>query len=83
MRTKAGAVQKRWMRVTSAVEYSDISRSRLFQMRKDGRLTPHKPSPKVTLIDRLELDEYLECTATAALRIAGFQPAAEATINHH
>lgn len=76
-------MQKRWLGVTGAVEYSDISRSRLFQMMKDSRLTPHRPSPKVTLIDRLELDEYLECTATAALRIAGFQPAVEATIHNH
>jgi hypothetical protein len=58
-------VLPRWLRVKTAVGYAGISRARLFMLMAEGKI----PSVKVTsrgrargirLIDRLELDRYLE-----------------------
>jgi excisionase family DNA binding protein len=50
----------RWMRMPEAVRYGKMSQMTLRRLEEAGELRFLRPRPRVLLIDRIELDKYLE-----------------------
>ena len=59
--------ERRWLTVTSAAEYSDLSPESIRRLISAGKLTPRRPVKGRILIDRLELDSMI-AGSTATLR---------------
>jgi hypothetical protein len=67
----------RWLRIPSAVKYSGLSRSRLYELLAQGRIksiclkSHNKAVRGVRLIDREFVDLFMESLQEVASRIAG------------
>jgi hypothetical protein len=67
----------RWLRIPSAVKYSGLSRSRLYELLAQGRIrsiclkSHNKAVRGVRLIDRESVDLFMESLQEVASRIAG------------
>lgn len=49
-----------WLRPKDAAKYLSVSESCIWQLLKRGDLTSYKLSPKVTVLKKSELDEYVQ-----------------------
>ena len=55
-----------WLRPKDAAKYLSVSESCIWQLLKRGDLTSYKLSPKVTVLKKSALDEYVQrCMKTA------------------
>jgi excisionase family DNA binding protein len=55
-----------WLRPKSAAKYLSVSESCIWQLLKKKILTSYKLSPKVTVLKRSDLDEYIQSQAKIA-----------------
>ncbi len=58
----------RWLTIESAARYSDLSPESLRRLIAAGKLTAHRPRKGRILIDRRQLDQYIESTTDARRR---------------
>jgi excisionase family DNA binding protein len=57
------AMTKRWFDPQAAAVYTSVSIRMIWRWIEEGRLTPHRPTPRTILIDRLQLDALIESSA--------------------
>lgn len=55
-----GLGEKRWLSLRESSAWSGLSVRTLFRLLAEGRLTGHRPETKRVLIDRYELDTFME-----------------------
>ncbi|WP_366887821.1 helix-turn-helix domain-containing protein [Sulfuricurvum sp.] len=55
-----------WYRPKDAARYLSVSESCIWQLLKRGDLTSYKLSPKVTVLKKSELDEYVQSRVNIA-----------------
>lgn len=59
-------LEQRWLNFGEAARYSGISAESLRRLVRAGRLRVFRPTERKVLIDRAELDAFIEASATAA-----------------
>ena len=75
--TSPVTLNPRWLRIPSAVKYSGLSRSRLYELRAQGRIksiclkSRNDALRGVRLIDRESVDLFMESLQEVASRIPG------------
>ncbi|HEY7423273.1 MAG TPA: hypothetical protein VH682_03435 [Gemmataceae bacterium] len=58
--TETVSAWPRWMHYPAMATYSGVSEMTLRRLVDAGRLHVSKPTPRTALLDRLEVDRYLE-----------------------